>query len=262
VPAVNTSRRQLLQWFGAMTLAGLPVGCGPVVAPSPTWLFLTEAEAALWGALADTIWPATAAAPGGAALGASRYLDRLLGAFEGDAPLFWADAEGATPIALDPSLEQAFRLQLYGSAIVPYPNEAVLGPVVGLRDQVRDGLRQAAQTLGPDFASRSTADRFVAWNQLPEAFRELTLELVCEALWSIPAYGGNDGERGWQTIHLEGRGQPTGYSLWDDGLGGYRERPGFPVSTADPGPDPDPMTDDTRALLDTVARALGGTIAP
>ena len=58
--------------------------------------------------VADT--PRTAAAavmesgdttPGGATLGASRYLDRLLSAFDSDAPLFYADAEGRSPIVLD-----------------------------------------------------------------------------------------------------------------------------------------------------------------
>ena len=67
---------------------------------------------------------------------------------------------------------------------------------------------------------------------------------------------------GWAAIHLEGRGQPTGYSIWDDALGDYRERPEAPTTTADPGPDPDAMTQDTRVLLDTVTRALGGRVTP
>jgi len=101
VPSVNTTRRQLLQWFGAMSLASLPLGCVPNVTSEPTWRFLTPAEASLWAALADAIWPPGDTTPGGATLGASRYLDRLLSAFDSDAPLFYADAEGRSPIVLD-----------------------------------------------------------------------------------------------------------------------------------------------------------------
>ncbi|MFO0598287.1 MAG: hypothetical protein U0228_23485 [Myxococcaceae bacterium] len=223
----------------------------------PKWRFFTDDEAALWDALADTLWPPTAE-PGGAELGATRYLDLLLSAFDSNAPLFYADDAGTEPVPLDPVMEHSFRLQLYGSSVVPYPNEAVLGPVIGLRSQVRDGLANARATLPPDFATRGLPERFVAWKSLDADFRDLVLELVCQALWSNPAYGGNAGEQGWAAIHLEGRGQPTGYSIWDDALNAYRERPDFPMSTADTTPDPDPMSSDVRTLLDTVTQALGG----
>lgn len=230
--------------------------------PPKPYAFLTKEEVALWDALADTVWPAGTGIPGGAALGASRYVDSLLSAFESpDAPLFFADADGKEPVPLDPVMEHSFRLQLYGSSEVDYPNAAVLGPEVGLRTQVRDGLAAAATTLGSDFASKSQSDRFAAFKTLPLAFRELVLDLVCQGLWSIPAYGGNVDGQGWAAIHLEGRGQPQGYSLWDDALNDYRERPEAPMSTIDPGPDPDPMTQDTRTLLDTVTRALGGRVS-
>lgn len=228
----------------------------------PPFRFLTKDEVALWDALADTVWPAGTGVLSGSALGASRYLDSLLSAFESDAPLFFADAEGKEPLPLDPMMEHSFRLQLYGSEIVAYPNAAVLGPVIGLRSQVRDGLAAAAASLAGDFAGRPLAERFTAWKQLPASFRELVLDLVYQGLWSIPAYGGNVDGQGWAAIHLEGRGQPTGYSIWDDALGEYRERPEAPMTTADPGPDPDAMTQDTRTLLDTVTRALGGTVTP
>ena len=251
---VNVSRRQLLQWFGALGFAS----CTPsMTVPPPPFRFLTKDEVALWDALADFVWPGT---PGGAALGASRYLDSLLSAFESAAPLFFADAEGKEPLPLDPVMEQSFRLQLYGSDVVAYPNAAVLGPIVGLRSQVRDGLAAAATSLGGDFASKPFAERFEAWKQLPSAFRELVLDLVCQGLWSIPAYGGNVDEHGWAAIHVQGRGQPTGYSLWDETLGEYRERPEAPMTTIDPGDDPEAMTPDTRALLDTVTRSLGGRV--
>ena len=225
--------------------------------PPKPYVFLTKDEVALWDALADTIWPPGTGIPGGAALGASRFVDSLLSAFESDAPLFFADADGKEPVPLDPVMEHSFRLQLYGSSEVAYPNAAVLGAEVGLRTQVRDGLA----TLGSDFATKPLNERFATFKTLPLAFRELVLDLVCQGLWSVPAYGGNVDAQGWAAIHLEGRGQPQGYSLWDDVLNDYRERPEAPVSTIDPGPDPDPMTQDTRTLLDTVTRALGGRVS-
>ena len=50
----------------------------------------------------------------------------------------------------------------------------------------------------------------------------MNIELVCQAAYAAPEYGGNQGTVGWSQIHFEGDSQPLGYSLWDAANGVYR----------------------------------------
>ena len=74
--------------------------------------------------------------------------------------------------------------------------------------------------------------------------------------------GGNPGGAGWRIVHFEGDQMPLGYSLYDVTAGQYRERSDAPVTTADPGGDPEPMDDTTRAFLRQLIQALGGQEFP
>jgi hypothetical protein len=83
----------------------------------------------------------------------------------------------------------------------------------------------------------------------------MLMDLVAEAAFAPPEYGGNPDGAGWAMVHFEGDSQPLGYSLYDLSTGSYRER--APVS----GPaasDPEPMDDDTRAFVTLVVTFLGG----
>ncbi len=281
------SRRELIRWAAATSiLSGIPLGCGAGALPAPPWkpAFLTADEAATLEALADTVLPPDAdGSRGGKALGAVAFVDRLLtaldgaprlhaeGPYSGRAP-FGDGAGGAAKASpadgfltfgpLDRVNAQAWRLTLFGSAGVEggAPNEAMLGAVVGLRDEVR-GLLADARKLAPDLAQRPLADRLRSFNQLAERHRDLAIELICQAAWSAPEYGGNAAIAGWSQIHFEGDSQPLGYSLWDAGKGEYRERADHPMSTANPGSDPEPMDQGSRELIETVVKALGGRIA-
>ncbi|MFL5322155.1 MAG: hypothetical protein ACJ790_21035 [Myxococcaceae bacterium] len=284
------TRRQIIQWLGAAALAsGVPLGCGGKKkdegSPGPSYAFFNADEAALFTALGNTVLPSDPdGTPGGGDLGAAVYADMLLSAFESNSPIFRAgpysgrepnpDGHGGASadfpengflkgIPLNRVTERAWRLYLYGSDGVEGggPNDAVLGKIVGLRDQVRNGLAAAKDSLGADFAGKPLAERFAAFKSLDAEFRETVITLVSQAAWAAPEYGGNKDLQGWALIHLEGESQPLGYSLFDETTGEYKERDDKPVSRADTTPDPAPMDSDTRAIIQKAVIALGGRVA-
>lgn len=259
------NRREFMKWVGAgSAILMLPPGCATQSG------FFTATEKRTLAALADQILPPDDT-PGGAALGAVEYIEALLTALDGKTPTILRggpysgrqalpDATGNPSsnvppdgfmvlLPLDRVQARAWHLRLYGSNHTDGggPNDALLGPVVGLREQLRQGLAAAAgQPIGnvdPDFVA-------------------LVYGLVAEAAFGAPEYGGNPGGAGWAMVHFEGDMQPLGFSAFDTVSGGYVERPDLPVTTANPGADPEPLDDATRALLDEVFAALGGRTFP
>src|SRR5690242_5015533 len=138
--------------------------------------FFTRQERATLEALVDRILPPDAD-PGAKAMGAARYIEDFLTAFDGSGtPRIFAGGpfSGRTPypdnrtgrpsgrrprnsfrhfIALTPRQELRWRAELFGSANVPGAgfNDAALGPLMGLRDVYRDGLARvdaAARAMG------------------------------------------------------------------------------------------------------------------
>lgn len=270
------SRRRMIQFLGASAVAsGLQLRCGPAAKPDEyKFMFLTGDEVSLLTALADTVLPPDKdGAPGAGSLGVAEYTDRLLSAFDSGG-LFhkagpFSDRGGAETNGFQQSVplnrlsERAWRLYLFGSAAVEggAPNEAELGPVVGLRDHLRGGLSDAKVKLGDDFAGKSAPARFVAFKQLDKELQQTLITLSVEACFAAPEYGGNKDLKGWGLIHFDGDSQPEGYTRFDDATGQYTEREDKPVSTPNPGDDPAPMDDDTRAFLNTIIAALGGRTA-
>lgn len=274
------SRREFLQWVGAGTaVLLLPPGCGSAG-------FFDESERRTLGALANAILPPDDTA-GGAALGAVEYIETLLTAFDHDVPFIFLggpysgrapapDDHGgassasppngfATPVALDRVAERAWRLKLYGSSGVDGggPNDALFGPVVGLRDLVKQAIVQARGAAGKTPVESLDADALAQlFAGLDSDYRDALTSLVSEAAFGAPEYGGNPGGAGWRLVHFPGDQMPLGYSLFDVAAGVYRERSDAPVTTADPGGDPEPMDDDTRAFLRQLVTTLGGKEFP
>ena len=275
------SRREFLQWMGAGTaVLLLPVaGCGSSA-------FLSASERRTLAALADAVLPPDDT-PGGAALGAVEYIEALLTAFDGKTPAIFragpysgrapfSDGQGApsasvppnafaTLVPLDRVAERAWRLKLYGSTGVDGggPNDAVLGPVVGLRDLVKGAIAQADGAAGKTPVASLDPDALATlFAGLDSDYRDALYALVSEAAFGAPEYGGNPGGAGWRLVHFEGDPMPLGYSLYDEAAGMYRERADAPVTSADPGGDPEPLDDETRAFLRQLISALGGTEFP
>jgi hypothetical protein len=280
-------RRALLRLLAAVpaVAAGVPA-CGSETTPAAdvgVVLFLTAEEKRSLGALANAILPPDDL-PGGEGLGAVAYIDRLLTAFDVSPPAIFAggpysgrapfpdEASGAATTTFPPNAfasfvpldrygEAAWKLTLFGSSGVEGggPNDAVLGPIVGWQDQIRQGLAAAVASAGQPLESLSPPTLAAFYRMLDPDFKALLFDLVTQGAFAAPEYGGNTGLSGWSLCHYEGDVMPYGYSQFDPATQSYVERPGHPVSLPNPGPDPEPVTADTWTFVATIVEALGGT---
>ncbi len=283
------SRRELLRMAGAAAASATVLGgCSDTqtINPAPS-AFFTDDERAAAIALADVVLPPDDQ-PGGGELGVADYIELLFSAFtfaQDPPPVFaggpfsgrtpFDDGAGkpstnfppndfATFLPMDRVTEAAIRLMLFGSAGLPNggPNDAVLGPIVGLRDIVKNGIHEAMGASKEPLATLDLAKLKSVFLGLDERFQDAWVELVCEAAFSAPEYGGNPGLAGWKMIHFEGDSQPLGYSIYNLKTGSYEERPDAPMTTPNPGPDPEPMDADTEQLIALVTTATGGKVFP
>jgi hypothetical protein len=281
------TRRQLLQVLGLGAAGSVLPGCNhppaaappPAAGPVPT--FLTAEERTQLAALADYVLPPDDQ-PGGSALGAVPYIENLLTALEYPFPRIFLGgpysgrvpypSPHGNPTANYPAADyltyrpptrlqlRAWQLYLYGSDGVPGggPNDAALGKVVGLRNQIRSGL-QAAAALAPKPLEQLTyAELDKLWLQLDGTFASTLVELVAEAAFGAPEYGGNPDGQGWAMVRYEGDILPLGFSYTDPVSGESRDNPDRPTSVAQPGPDPQPLSEESISFLREVFDALGG----
>ena len=250
-------------------------------APRPR--FFTRSERRTLEALCDRVLPPDRD-PGARELGAPRYVEALLTAFEGDPPLLYAGGpfSGRTPfadrrgrrserrpenafrrpLALTRLQELAWRAELFGSEAAGLPAELVAqreGPFPGLRDVYREGLAAvdalARERGGRPYYALAVAEQddllaaldgpdAIHFSGRSESFLDVVIRHVLEGCFSAPEYGGNRDGRGWRMLRIEGDSQPLGYSVYADASGTYRERRHHPMST----PNPDELR--------------GGTVAP
>jgi gluconate 2-dehydrogenase subunit 3-like protein len=277
-------RRQVLVWSAAVG-ASSALGCqsSSSSGPAPSTTFFTDPERRALGALCDIVVPSDSLGPGATELGAVQFIEGLLTAFDGTGtPTIFAGGpySGRTPFAdgsgnpssnypgndfatwlpLSRTAEAAWRLRLFGSNGVPGggPNDAVLGPTVGLRDQVKQLLAAAMGASSAPLETLDPATLATVFQNLESDAQNLLISLVSQATFAPPEYGGNQGLQGWQLANFEGDSQPLGYSWYDQLAGTYHERPDAPVSTPNPTPDPAPLTDDTRTLLLSILGFIGG----
>ncbi|MDB4937814.1 MAG: hypothetical protein JWP87_4786 [Labilithrix sp.] len=278
---MKPTRRQLLQWAGAVTAAAWMPGCKTsedAVAPAASGFF-TESERSALAALSNVVIP-PGPGPGGADLGAVTYVERLCSAFDAPIPLLFAGGpfsgrrpfptstgepgttsppnDFATFLPLDRATERAWRLELYGSAGVSGggPNDAITGPVIGIREQLKTGLAEVIAANPKPLAELPEAEVASVFAELSVPFRDLLIELVVQAAFSAPEYGGNVGLAGWKLARYEGDSLPLGYSVYSEA--GYREAPELPVAGPNPGPDPAAMDEETLVFARAVVGFLGG----
>jgi len=265
---MRPTRRELFRICGSMgagALATSLTGCGDDRRSS----VLDNDELALLEAFADVILPPDDE-PGGAALGVVAYTERLLTAFAVPTAIPAIFASGPfsdrnpidAPIPndfdrrveLDRIADAAWRLRLLGGS---GPNEDLFGPVIGLADQLRDGLRAALELAVAPLPELSTEQRVTLFDAQPDDFKSLVFDLVTEAAFAAPEYGGNPGGAGWALCHFEGDSLPLGYTqVAADGT--FLERADAPHSGPNPGADPAPLDGDVADVISTAIRALGG----
>lgn len=272
------NRRVFLQLVGALPAAAwLSAACS-----SSGPRYLTDTERRVLGACADAIFPPDDSGPGAGELGAADFIDNLLTAFEHDPPRLHAagpfsdrnpyPADDGSPskrfppdqflefLPLSRVQRAGWQLRLYGSRGTPGggPNDAVLGPIIGLRDLIRDGIAAAIEAF--PMPIDKVDDLFLRgiYVYLPDDARAQVQLLVLQSLFALPEYGGNRNGGGWRIIHFDGDSMPLGYSYIEPGTGRIRDRPSAPVIGPEAGPDPDPMDDDIIALFQGAVAVLGG----
>jgi hypothetical protein len=266
--------------------------------------FFTRRERATLSALVDRILPPDRD-PGARALGAVAYIETLLTAFDGPGtPRIFAggpfsdrnplpDPDTGRPSRRRPPNAFAefvpltrlqalrWRAELFGSAAAGLTfNDALAGPLRGLRDVYREGLARVDETArtvaGAPFArlSVSARDRILDVLDVPGAlpvepgrdrtFLEIATAHTLEGCFAAPEYGGNRRRRGWRMIGLEGDSQPLGYSIFSRPLDGYVGRRTHPMSTPDPGDlrrghlRPRRLSADARSIQDAIASLTRG----
>jgi hypothetical protein len=257
----SLTRRELIRVLGAGALLVKLPACSSDGSP----LFSADETAMLLG-FADVVIPHDDT-PGGAELGALEYITRLVRAFDvasaGGVPPIYAggpfsgrvaNPDGSVPasdfvnfVELDRVSEAAWR--------------TILDPATGIEAQLRAGLASAlaaAASGGNDVHGLGPDDFARLFDAQTTEFQALMIELVCEAAWAAPEYGGNPSGAGWKLIHFEGDSLPLGYSQFDGT--NHVERPEVPLSTANPS-DPEPLTDDVRQILALVVTVLGGRVS-
>lgn len=272
------SRRLFLQVVGALpATAWLSAGC-----TSSAPRYLSDDERRVLAACADAIFPPDDSGPGAAELGAVDFIENLLTAFEHEPPRLHAagpfsdrkpfPAADGSPSSRYPQdqflaylplsrVQRAgWQLRIYGSKGTPGggPNDAVTGPVIGLRDLLRDGVATAIQAF--PMPIDKVDDMFLRgiYDYLPQDARAQVELLVLQSLFSLPEYGGNRDAGGWRIIHFDGDSMPLGYTFIDPASGQIRDRPDAPVIGPATSADPDPMDAEILGLFEGAVAVLGG----
>jgi hypothetical protein len=260
VPAMHhrLSRRALLKVLGAAAAFPLPAcGSSNGSTDAPGALFTADERRDL-GALANYVIPPEGTSPGGADLGAVPYIERLLTAFDVDPPAIFADGpfSGRKPlpngfgasndfarfIPLDRVTEKAWRIRIEGGGI----NDPIVPKLVGLRDQVKKAIADA-RAYGKAPLETLPADQLRdAFISIDTDLQATLIDLVTQAAFAAPEYGGNPNGAGWKLAYFEGDTMPTGLTKEEVELPG--------------GPDPMPLDAGTHDILDQVVKFLGGKV--
>jgi Gluconate 2-dehydrogenase subunit 3 len=272
------SRRLFLKVVGALPAsAWLSAACS-----SSGPRFLSDTERRVLTACAQAIFPSDDSGPGAGDLGAVDFIDNLLTAFEHEPPRIHAagpfsdrnpyPADDGSPsmrfppdqfleyLPLSRVQRAGWQLRIYGSKGVPGggPNDAVLGPVIGLRDMLRDGITAGIRAFPR--AVDDVDDMFLRgiYDYIPDPARSQIQLLVLQSLFSLPEYGGNRDRGGWKIIHFDGDSMPLGYSYVDAATGRILDRPEAPLIGPATTADPDPMDDEIVNLFRAAVLVLGG----
>ena len=138
----------------------------------------------------------------------------------------------------------AWTARLLGADAVPELSDNPLARTLSdtnLRQRYREGVALVADLSAQDFGTpfdeltAEQQDTVVAkLRRQSRGFYDLLVDHTIEGLLCAPEYGGNRDLVGWQLVGFDGDSQPLGYTIFDETIGDYRERPDKPNSTIDP----------------------------
>jgi hypothetical protein len=157
----------------------------------------------------------------------------------------------------------SWKIRILGASAVP---EVALNPLatssieVDLRNKYRNGLAALDQlsqsTYGLSFVQLTSAYQSSLLQDSPDQdFVTLLTYHTVEGMLSVPEYGGNRNRLGWQLVGFDGDSQPLGYTIYDESIGGYRERPDKPNSTRNPGEKCDGFSQPVSKFLNLIRSA-------
>ena len=237
--------------------------------------FFTPLQRLTLGRLCDSV------VPGVADLGAVRYIETLLTAFDSNPPKIFAGgpfsgrgaggkAGGDTSnqfenfIPLNRYQEAAWRLYLYGSDAIPggAPNFKLNSAEDinqdGLRDILLEGVGSSALLMPESGMTTKPTPISTVFSLLSSECRDAIETLTIEACLCAPEYGGNKDMKGWKWVHYAGDRAPYGFSHFDETTESYQEDPLEPVSKSDPGKDTDPLTLGPKLIFRIIAAFTNG----
>ncbi|MFI5394311.1 MAG: gluconate 2-dehydrogenase subunit 3 family protein [Candidatus Binatia bacterium] len=137
----------------------------------------------------------------------------------------------------------SWKVRILGASAVP---EVAANPLatssieVDFRNKYRNGLaaldQMSESSYGASFTQITPAQQSSLLNKSPDQnFVTLLTYHTLEGVLSVPEYGGNRNRLGWQLVGFDGDSQPLGYTIYDESIGGYRERQDKPNSAPNPG---------------------------
>jgi Gluconate 2-dehydrogenase subunit 3 len=163
--------------------------------------------------------------PGAAEAGVPEAIDLLLGAFTLDPPIIHAGGpfsnragakhdDFAHFVPLDAHAELGWRIRIEGSQ--GRPEREFAGPVTGLQQIYRDGLKHLDDRAGGDFAALPGPAQDALLQDQSDSdvqdFVGVAFEHCIEFMYGPPEYGGNRGLAGWLYTNWPGDRQPRGYT--------------------------------------------------
>jgi hypothetical protein len=117
-------------------------------------------------------------------------------------------------VRLDAHAELGWRIRIEGSK--NKPEREFAGPVTGLQQIYRDGLKHVDDKAGGDFASLPTPAQTALLEDQSDSdlqdFLGVAFEHAIEFMYGPPEYGGNQGLAGWLYTNWPGDTQPHGFT--------------------------------------------------
>jgi hypothetical protein len=189
--------------------------------------FLNAHELQTLRALCDRLIPGPPDDPDPGAVQAKvpEAIDLLLGAFTVQLPPVhaggpYSDRHGSSHdyfadfVPLDAHAELGWRMRIEGSQ--GKPEREFAGPVTGLQQIYRDGLKHLDDKAGGDFSALPTPAQTLLLQDQSDSdlqdFLGVAFEQSLEFMYGPPEYGGNQGLAGWKYTNWPGDTQPQGFT--------------------------------------------------
>jgi hypothetical protein len=216
--------------FGLLALAPAPVVremLAQASAATGDGHFLNAHEMATLRAVCGRLIPGPPDDPDPGAIEAKvpEAIDLLLGAFTLKiAPIHaggpYSNRHGATHddfadfVKLDRHAELGWRIRIEGSQ--NKPEREFAGPVKGLQQIYKEGLKHVDDKAGGEFATLPTPAQTLILEDQSDAdlqdFLTVAFEHAIEFMYGPPEYGGNQGLVGWLYTNWPGDTQPRGFT--------------------------------------------------